>query len=439
MNFRKSLLALSLAASTAAVSHSAYASAFQIWEQSAGDMGNYHAGSESNADSAATEFYNVAGMTNLKHPELSIGVENIQPNFKFSGSTQLHVGPVNFPKLDGSGIQGGGPNIVPNIHYVQPLGDRWAFGFGISVPFGLTTNYPGQSIVADAATDTAIKTIDFTPGIAFQVTKVFSIGAGMDLEYATGEFDQYVLQDSITNSISSFAVGYHLGALWRFDDNHTKVGISYHSRINQHADGTSTAHQRSLSGVQTHSSTVSTYIPTPAYTALSVSQDLGSRWTVMGAVNYTQWNALKNITLNNISAYNMADPTIINPTFVPVNVDVTLPQNFKNTWNVALGANYKITKTWMLRMGMGFDESPVNNHDRNLQLPDNDHYVIAVGAQYTANKNFTFNVGYNHIFMPRSSINYDGQLGIPGDHVNVNGHVDGSANLFGAQVDWKFA
>ena len=42
----------------------------------------------------------------------------------------------------------------------------------------------------------------------------------------------------------------------------------------------------------------------------------------------------------------------------------TTPENFRNTWRVSAGANYRYSDNWTLRGGVAFDQSPVNDTDR---------------------------------------------------------------------------
>ena len=53
----------------------------------------------------------------------------------------------------------------------------------------------------------------------------------------------------------------------------------------------------------------------------------------------------------------------------------------------------------MLRAGVAFDESPVNNVDRGPRLPDSDRTWLAVGGRYKYSSALNFDVGAAYIFV----------------------------------------
>ena len=63
-----------------------YAGGFQLQEQDASGLGEYHAGQAAKANDAATEFYNPAGMVRLKHTEVSSGLTMIRLSTHFEGT-----------------------------------------------------------------------------------------------------------------------------------------------------------------------------------------------------------------------------------------------------------------------------------------------------------------------------------------------------------------
>ena len=46
-----------------------------------------------------------------------------------------------------------------------------------------------------------------------------------------------------------------------------------------------------------------------------------------------------------------------------------LPENFKDTWRYSAGVNYYYDEKTVLRAGVAYDQSPVNNVDRGPRLP----------------------------------------------------------------------
>ncbi len=81
------------------------------------------------------------------------------------------------------------------------------------------------------------------------------------------------------------------------------------------------------------------------------------------------------------------------------------------------GAKYQVNDKWLVRGGIGWDQTPTNDVDRDARLPDADRVGVAVGAHYQ----------------------YSDKLDLNGGAVDIItvGNAKGSANLFGAQLTWK--
>ena len=69
--------------------------------------------------------------------------------------------------------------------------DMW-FGFGITVPFGMATEYKRDWELADHGMNAEVKVFDFNPNVAWKVNDKLSIGAGMSLQYVTAHFESGV-------------------------------------------------------------------------------------------------------------------------------------------------------------------------------------------------------------------------------------------------------
>ena len=102
-----------------------------------------------------------------------------------------------------------------------------------------------------------------------------------------------------------------------------------------------------------------------------------------------------------------------------------LPENFKDTWRYSVGANYRYDEKIVLRAGVAFDQSPVNNVDRWPRLPDSDRTWLAVGGRYKYSSALNFDVGAAYIFVKdRLDQQRRGILGDP-PSIAANGLVNG--------------
>lgn len=411
------------------------ASGYQLWEQDGASVGNYHAGRAAIADDASTAFYNPAGLVRIPNQQLVVAIDPITTDFLFDGT--IEVNNLNPGSPQAVEAQGGTFNIVPSFNYAAPLSQNVVFGFSVVGPFGLKTDYGNDTYARYSATLTSLRVIDFSPSLGIALNDKFSIGFGLDIDHAFAQFDlDAVFMDPITdttseNKGSTNAIGYHLGVLYQYSPQ-TRIGLSYQSEVTLHlkhgdSDFSGPLANGSSGGTQS-SNQLDTKVPLPAVTSLSIFHSFNPTWDVMATISYTQWSVFDELVLKNVAG--------IDETFNPsTEITVTIPQNYHNTWNYAVGANYHMNEQLFFRSGLGYDETPSNNEDRNLQLPDLDRIVLALGMHYQASKALGFDLGWTHFFQGKSDIDVSQQVGA--QITDTAGDVTGSADVYGLQVVWN--
>lgn len=431
------LLRALCAAGITASSINAIAAGFQLWEQDGASVGNYHAGYAAQAADASTAFYNPAGITRFKNQQIVLAGVGVATNVQYKGTVAVNT--INNFEPMTTTSQGGVFAFVPAMHYVTPLTDNTGFGFSVDVPFGMKVYYGRSTPLRYVSTMASVMVIDISPTYAFKVTDKTSIGLGPDIQPMRGVFNQtgtvggQELDSDGINNASDTGYGYHAGILYEFSPD-TRVGLSYHSQVVHHLTGTSEftgplARDEDLEG-PTHSGRSKLNMTLPPYTALSVFHKLHSQFAIMGSVIYTQWNTIQNLILQDIAGISGVTRT--------ANITATIPQHYSNTWNVSVGGDYYATDKITLRTGVGYDQTPVSNTYRNVQMPDNDRYVVAFGGHYQATKAVGLDLGWMHLFMNKAHINPPPQ--VTGSEVAItNGSVTGGADVYSAQVTWDIA
>ncbi len=366
----------SLVATSAVVfSAQSFAGGFQLWEQNAAGIGDYHAGAAAEADIAATAFYNPAGVTRLKHQQVSFGATLIPVEIEFTGTASGN--PV-------TNAPGDTTNIVPNFQYALPFANRWAFAFGVTTPFGLSTHYPDVQYVNFLATKTQLQTINFNPSIAYAFNRYVSLGVGFDELYGSAIYNADVFLP-IKTDLSGWSEGYNAGLLVQFTPE-TRMGLSYRSAITVLAKGTSQSNNGSP-----YETTATARFPLPPTSILSIYHDINSRFTVMGSAFYTQWSVFRQLIVRN-----MATPIL--PGVVALN------ENYRNTWNLSVGGKYKINHVISLEAGFGHDDTPTRSGYRDIRLPDNSRYAASLGVNIEPKPGFIWSMGWTHFFIPTTPI-----------------------------------
>lgn len=463
----QTVIGVSVLTALAGFSLNAVAGGFQLFEENVTNLGNAYAGSGAEADDASTEFFNPAGMTRLDRPQVVMSgtyldLNNVDVNVKNAYTTstnQIIIDgiPISLPnttQITGqTNMHPGVDATIPSFHFVYPFCHKWALGFGATVPFGLETIYPDDAAIRNLATTSAVQTVDIGPSLAYQFNQHFSLGAGIDSQYMSATFDQAVPDPlggsgslgSFINEGDSWGWGWHAGALYQFDPS-TRVGLTYHSAVKHQITGRAIAdltigplppvidnpEQLDLTGNFVSNVTL------PDYADLSVYHDINSQWAVLGSLDYTQWSKIKTLTAYYSGTIGDAIPF------------ANLPFDFRDTYRIAGGVNYKPAPKWTVRTGLAWDESPVTSDaTRTFRLPDSDRIWVGLGAQYIINPEFTIDAGYTHLFVMSNSINNSQQVGgnidLPFIDTNILfnsvstgvANVTSNVNEFGAQLTWN--
>ncbi|TAM86898.1 MAG: fatty acid transporter [Candidimonas sp.] len=422
----------------------ANASAFQLIEQNASGLGNSYAGSAAIAQNASTIYYNPAGMTRLPGVNLSAGTTAIVTKFNFSndGST----GPSNLPLGSNNGGNAGGTAFLPNFYASWQLSPDWFAGVGVGAPFGLSTDYDSNWIGRYQSTRFDIQSVNINPSLAYKVTPELSLGAGLDWLYANADYQRNVpaagliakipaglpgLQRQLLASqlltspdmnararLYGNAWGWNLGALYQATAR-TRIGLAYRSQIHMPLTGTTTLANipAPFAAAMPASVDNGASVTLPDTATLSVVHDLDARWQLLADLAWTGWSRLPELKIDNGALG-----------------EDTVKLGFRNTWRIALGANYRIDGHWTLRSGVSYDQTPIpNSAMRPPALPDNDRISVALGAQYRFSQHTTLDVGYEHLFFHSRIDN-----GLDPAKGTVSGSFDTAADLIGVQVSYRF-
>jgi long-chain fatty acid transport protein len=383
----------------AAFSGAASASAFQLWEQNASGLGTAYAGSAAVADNASTVFFNPAGMTQLSGFQLSAGVAGVKPNFEFNNQGSTGAG--------GNGGNAGSWAAVPNAYFSVELAPSLFFGFGVSAPFGLATEYEDKNWVGRfQAIKSEIKTVNYNPSIAYKLNDKVSLGFGVNYQTIDAELTSAALNPQVYSKLKGddAAWGWNAGALFTLSPA-MRVGVSYRSAIEYTLEGTATT--------AISSTPVKANVKLPDTFILSVWQQVSDRWEAMGDLSYTNWSTLKSLDVINR------------------NSGTQLPGeqfNYKDSWRFAWGAAYKATENSKVKFGIAYDRTPTTDNDRSARVPDNDRIWFSLGGQYNAGKIGKIDIGYAYLYLKDPSI----------DKAGLRGRYDDSAHVLGVQYSVGF-
>ena len=455
---------IAIAVFAAMFSQTGLAGGFSLYtEGSAAAVGNYAAGVAAEAVDATIGWYNPAGLVRVKKQEAVVSGVGVFPSTKLSGTSTYTTESLPPYQQTFKDLQGGKDALVPALHYVKPLNNRSAFGLSIVSPFGLSTSWGDTSPVRYAATLTKLITMTVSPELSGQATDNFSVGAGLDFQWARVNFDsvlgspaalQYLesfnplvtptLLDSTTNNQGhSFGIGFHAGVLGTFNDSHTRVGLNYQSNISHTFHGTSAlagglADPDSISGDPDAINPQSVFKSNTLYTkpvdlpdilTLSGYQDVNAKLALLGSLVFSGWSSFKSINLYNVAAFS-------SETGMPALVNSSATENYRDTWRFALGANYRVNDLWMMRVGGGYDQTPTVKAERDIRLPDADRIALSVGSHYQLKPSIGLDIGYTYLFAAtNANVNKTQALGTSSSY-NVTAQGKVHAQLAALQIVW---
>ncbi len=429
------------------------AAGFAITEQNATGLGTAYADMATGNGNASGMFFNPAAMNLLPGSQLSGGLIYIDPRF------QLHDGksitPLHTSISGGDGGNAGVAAPVPNFFITHAIDLRWHIGFGISVPYGLSTKYNAGWLGRYHAIDSRVDVINLNPAFSYQATQRLSLGFGIDVQYAKAHLTSAVdsgslcygaaLRGQVPGGISTckaygltpgnaaadgkatvngsdWAVGWNAGLLWQASPA-TRVGLTYRAAVDHTLKGSVdyVGIPRLLaSNPQLANSSAYAALNLPATANLGVSQKISPRWTLLADLLWTQWSRFKELRV----VKDNGQPSLVTT------------ENWKDTWRITVGARYKQNQRLTWRMGVAYDPTPVPNaQHRTARLPDSDRTWLSLGIGYVINPRVTLDVAYTHIWFPSAAIDNTTE----GAYKNtLTGNYTGSVDMLGAQVSYRF-
>lgn len=421
--------AAGLAAMFGGLAGGAFAAGFALNEQSGSGVGVAFAGGAASGEDASTVFYNPAAMVRISGTQLSVGVHGVIPDLKFNNQGSFTTGG---PLTGGNGGDPGKGVVVPSFYLVTDITPNLKYGFGVSTPFGLHTQYNGDWVGRYQALKSEIKSYNLNPSLAYKVNDRVSFGAGFNAQYInanlTKAIDFGLLSGGVPQSAdgavgvsgNSWAYGYNLGALFQFPTD-TRVGIAYRSMVHQTLEGSAsfTNVPAALSADPRFANNKMTAgVTLPDSLSLSAVQEIGNKWELLSDVTFTRWSHFEQLAI--VLANGQTSVTT---------------ENWRNTFRGSLGASYRYSDSLKLRGGAGFDQSPVRNAYRTAAIPDNHRKILAAGANYKVSKVDSVDFAYQHLFVNDSSIN-NNQLATGGGQLTGSYTLD--VNILSLQYNHEF-
>jgi long-chain fatty acid transport protein len=425
----------------------ASATGFFINQQSVKGLGRVGAGNAAIADDLSTIYFNPAGLTELwadteKQTRVGIGVHLIVPRSELrdTGSTAATPGSLGaaVPSGGGDARNPTNPTPVPNFFLAREvLPNRAAVGFGLTAPFGLTTEFPGDWFGRYDAIEASLRTINLTAVAAYRFDSDVSIGGGLDLQYANS-----LLVTAIPNPLMpggptaatdgrattkghDWTLGFNIGVLVPVTDA-TRIGVHYRSAMKHKLEGSTDV--SGLSGpLAPFNGRVGAKadLHLPAIATVAVRHVWNDKLQLLASADWYDWSRFREVRVR----------------FSDGSPDSVRQSNYRDAYAVAVGAEYKVSERLATRGGIRFDQTPTVNGFRDTTVPDAKRFWLGVGATYRTSTESAWDFAFNHVVFRRADIDVTRGFyeGTPlASTVRIKGQAKSVVNTFAVQYRWAF-
>ncbi|GMQ75437.1 MAG: outer membrane protein transport protein [Gammaproteobacteria bacterium] len=330
--------------------------------------GTSQAGQAAVARDASTAWLNPAGLTRLDKFQLLLDAQIVNLDVEFNPD----------PATTTTGSDGGnaGDTLPAGSFYLAlPISERVTFGASLTAPYGLPLEYKSDWAGRSFVTEIDLLVINIEPSLGIKVSDWVSVGIGLDFQFADLEQKLIVpvgateIEAKITGD--NWAVGASLGLLIEPSET-TRFGLRYRSQVDHDLEGDLTT----IGTLQTSAS-----LTTPQSLTFSAYHELNERWTLLADAGWTDWSAF--------------DRTVINISAIPIEADI--PRNWKDTWNVGLGAHYRLTQNWLLMTGVSYVSSSVDDADRTPDIPVDEQWRFAIGVENEMSGSFRWGATFSFV------------------------------------------
>lgn len=432
--FKVALTAIAVAAAFASTAHAA---GFMLTEQSAGSLGRAYAGAGVDGTDLSGVYYNPATMVLHKGTAIQMGFVGIGLNLDYVGED------ANGNEVTANGREKS--QAIPHGYIVHQINDKVWFGLGMTVPFGMGTEYDDNWAGNEHGISATILTFDLNPNFAFKLSEKFSVGVGASIQYAAADLkirknitddlaNKGVKDASVRSEIDadSIAWGWNVGMMWSPLEN-LRFGVSYRSQIQHDAEGDLTIDQlsataadgsdisQSLGGLLSQMKAYgdmdgAASVTAPAWAMASVAWDVNDLVSLYGTFRWTDWSSFDELKIDGNGE-----------------TKSTIPNKWRDTYLGSLGMDLRLTDWWTLRGGIAYESSPIANPQyRTAIIPDADRWWFAIGSSFKWSDNFQTDISFAHLHGVHERNLYDS-----------NGNKEGrfrklDAYLLGAQMVYKF-
>jgi len=324
-----------------------------------------------------------------------------------------------------------GPYYAPEAAYTKRIG-AWAFGVGAFAQGGLGTEYGNGSFLSQASGGLAtglenssrLLVLNIPFAASFQVNEQLAIGGSIDamwqglnldlllagnqvgsligagrvngsllpvlgtLPDLRGAHFSLTKNEMLGSGVDAWGFGGKLGLVYKATQD-TTLGASYtiKSQMNDmEGQATLTAVDGIAGQVALKGKIKIQDFQMPAHVDLGISHRLTPQWLVAADVSQVFW---KNV---------MKDIKVAFAADIGADINILLPQDYKDQTILSLGTAYDVNESLTLRGGLRFASQALNSSTLFAVIPATPTKHLSAGLTYSFSKQSKLDFAYSHAF-----------------------------------------
>lgn len=325
-------------------------------------------------------------------------------------------------------------HFIPNSHYIHPISEKYAAVFSMYTPYGLGMKWNDQDIRNLASTGLYNDTLlpngtMLVKGLPTQVdlqipylnlalttaaSRKFSVSGGLSVMKA--DFKLRILTQinnpatnaALASSIMKYqadgwGLGYLLAGHYKMNQE-WNLGFRFLSAADIDMRGTVEDHLDPTVG---QASRMEGELNLPANFTFGVANSSIDNWILSFDVLWTGWSRYQNLKIQ---------PRDAGQTKGGIDVN----KDWNDTLAYRFGAEYQYSDLWVWRAGYVYDNSPVPDDTRSLELPGSDGHIFSFGCTRRFEV-WDVDFGYSYMSLKKSSAGTTAMNGV-GEFKNGYNH-----------------
>ncbi len=373
-------------------------------------------------DDASAVIHNPANLTDLTESEVQFTPSIIHASVDYSnaaGGLETSRNPWKF---------------LPNFFAAMPVGKtagRWAFGVGLTTPYGLSSEWnPDGGLRYATAHYAELITLSASPALAYKVTDTLRVGVAANLYWSQVQFRQFYPWALLTQNPAQpegmaalkgdgTGLGATLGISWDIAKGH-RLALSYRSMAD--IDYSGDFHVSNFPAVAgalgfSDHSTFQTEIGFPNILGVGYGIRLSDRARLEFSGEWVEFSRFDSLPLD-IAANNPLLPSRV------------VAEEWRNTFTAGLAGDWAFAHGWSWRGGYQYYQTPVPDRTLTPVIPDSNQHVLTTGVSYRFGKH-RLDLSYGKVFYLTHDVS-------PQDNPAFPGRYEFDVHLFSAAYSFLF-